>query len=75
MKRLIEQIQIALRNRARRQLCREYARNALRNKRIIAQLGLLNSRAEIEATAERIADEWPESAALRPQVDVWSKAA
>lgn len=74
MKELILKFQVAMRNRARRKLCREYARNSLRNKRIIAQLGLMNSRAEIEATSERLADEWPKSAQLRPQVNVWESA-
>lgn len=69
MQKLIEKLETTMRNRARRKLAAEYGRNLLRNKRIIAQLGLLNSRAEIEATAARLADDWPASKSLSPQAE------
>jgi len=54
----------------RRELVNEYARNLVRNKEILARLGVLNSTAEIEAMAERLLDDWPAARALVPQAEV-----
>lgn len=72
MNRYIEKARVGLRNWKRRKLCLEYGRNVMRNKAIIAQLGLVNSRSEIEACSERMENGWPRAASLRPQVDIWS---
>ena len=65
MKGFIEALQLMLRNRARRKLFDEYNRNALRNKRILAQLGIIEAGRELAQQTEGILNYWPAAARSR----------
>lgn len=67
MKNLIERIAVALRNQKRSRLIAEYGRNLMRNKRIVAQLGIIQAGRDLEQQGEEIINQWPTSGELHPQ--------
>lgn len=67
--KLVETLEIALRDRTRRLILEALGRNIMHNKQLIAQLGMMDARREVEEWMRKVQDDFPLSETLAPQAE------